>query len=95
MAMLVSQMDVPILPVAYYGHENFTEDIKKLKRPKMNIRVGKPFKITLNGYPKNKTTMQAVTDAIMVEIAALMPEAYRGEYKEFERFENGFIKALD
>jgi 1-acyl-sn-glycerol-3-phosphate acyltransferase len=94
-AMLVSQMDVPILPVAYYGHDNFKENLRKLKRTKMKIRVGEPFTIRLNGHPKNKDTMQAVTDAIMVEIAKLLPEAYRGEYEQVEEFEKGFIEALD
>jgi len=51
-AMLVFQSDIPIMPVAHYGHENFEKNIKKFKRTKMTIRVGKPFHISLNGQPK-------------------------------------------
>jgi 1-acyl-sn-glycerol-3-phosphate acyltransferase len=94
-AMLVSQMDVPILPLAYYGHENFKENIKKLKRTTMTIRVGEPFHIRLNGNPKNKSTMQDVTDAIMVEIAKLLPNEYRGVYEGLENKSNGFVQYLD
>jgi 1-acyl-sn-glycerol-3-phosphate acyltransferase len=79
-AMLAIQCDVQILPVAYYGHEHFWEDIKRLKRSKMTIRVGKCFRIKLNGQPKNKENLQHVADAIMLEIAKLMPEKYHGYY---------------
>jgi len=83
------------MPVAYYGHENFEKNIKKFKRTKMTIRVGKPFHISLNGQPKNKSTMQSVTDAIMVEIARLLPKEYRGVYEGAENKSNGFVKYLN
>jgi 1-acyl-sn-glycerol-3-phosphate acyltransferase len=94
-AMLVSQMDVPILPLAYYGHDNFKENLRKLKRTKMKIRVGEPFTISLNGHPKTKETMQAVTDAIMVEIAKLLPKEYQGVYEGAVNKSNGFVQYLN
>jgi len=94
-AMLVSQMDVPILPLAYYGHDNFKENLRKLKRTKMKIRVGEPFTISLNGHPKTKGTMQAVTDAIMVEIAKLLPKEYQGVYEGAVNKSNGFVQYLN
>lgn len=94
-AMLASQCDAPILPVAYYGHEHFEKNIKKLKRTRMIIRVGEPFNISLNGHQKNKSTMQAVSDAIMVEIAKLLPEDYRGAYSRLGEKSEGFIRYLN
>lgn len=95
-AMLAIQCaDVPIMPMAYYGHENFKDNLKRLKRTPMIIKVGTPFKISLNEQPKNKESMQTVTDSIMMEIAQLLPDAYRGEYAE-GAFERGkFIEYLD
>jgi len=78
--ILATQCDSPIFPIAYYGHEKFKENIKRLKRTPMKIKVGEPFQIDLGGLPKNKETMQAVADAIMMEIAQLLPEEYRGYY---------------
>ena len=78
--ILATQSDCPIVPLAYYGHEKFKENIKRLKRTPMKIKVGEPFQIDLGGRPKNKETMQAVADAIMFEIAQLLPEEYRGYY---------------
>ncbi len=40
----------------------------------MHIRVGKMFRIKFEELRKNKETMQAVADAIMMEIGKLLPE---------------------
>jgi len=96
--ILATQCDCPILPMAYYGHENFSENLKRLKRTPMKIKVGDPFRINLEGHSKNKETMQALADAIMIEIAKLLPEKYRGVYAE-DQFDQGefdsFIEYLD
>lgn len=81
-AMLAVKADVPILPIAMYGHESFSKNIKKFKRTRMFIKVGEPFQIQLNGHAKEKGVMQEVTDEIMIEIAKLMPESYWGVYAD-------------
>ncbi len=93
--LLAVKTGVPILPVAYYGHENFLENINHLKRTPMHIRVGEPFRVNLEGHQKNKALMQDVTDAIMLRIAALMPEKYRGYYRDFESRGDAFLEGLD
>lgn len=94
-AMLAIQCDVPIQPVAYFGHEHFWQDIKRLKRSKMTIKVGKRFRINLNGQNKNKETYQDVADAIMIEIAKLMPEEYHGYYTNKSNSGSEFITYLE
>ncbi len=94
-AMLASKCDVTILPVAYYGHENFMYNLKRLKRTLMTIKVGKPFQVDLNGQPRNKTNMQDATDAIMAEIAKLLPEKYRGVYAQVNGNQAAFLNFLD
>jgi len=93
--ILISQFNVPMISMAYYGHENFKNDIKRLKRADMHIRVGRKFRIDMEKHPKNKETMQAVADAIMMEISQLLPEEYRGVYATgaFER--EKYIEYLD
>lgn len=81
-AMLAVKANVPILPVVYYGHEVFLNNIKHLRRTPMKIRVGELFHIQLNGHPKDKSLMQAVADEMMIEIAKLLPEEYRGFYAD-------------
>jgi 1-acyl-sn-glycerol-3-phosphate acyltransferase len=94
-SLLVSQVDVPIIPIVYYGHEKFVENIKRLKRTPMHIRVGKMFRVKFEELRKNKETMQAVADAIMMEIAKLLPENYRGVYPEGAFSTEGIIEYLE
>ena len=84
---LVALCDSPLLPVVHYGQEAFSENIKRLKRTPMKIKVGRPFKVLMDKREKDKEIMQAVADAIMMEIASLLPEKYRGVYADgtFER----------
>ena len=93
-AILARQCDVPILPLVYYGHEDFFTNIKRLKRTPMHIRVGEPFRINWEGKARDKATLQAVTDAIMLEVADLLPEQYHGEYAEIEVDRKEFIQRL-
>jgi 1-acyl-sn-glycerol-3-phosphate acyltransferase len=93
-AILARQCDVPILPVALYGHKDFKENLKRFKRSPMHIRVGKPFKINWEGKAKDKETLQTVTDAIMLEVAAMLPEDYHGAYAEISVDRKAIIEPL-
>ena len=42
---MAKQNNVPIIPVAHFGSENFWSNMKRLKRTDFTIRVGKPFYI--------------------------------------------------
>ena len=81
-AMLAMKSDALILPIAYFGHEHFSENLKRLRRTPMTIKVGSPFKIEWNGRGREKGALQEVADEIMVEIARLLPEDYRGYYAD-------------
>jgi 1-acyl-sn-glycerol-3-phosphate acyltransferase len=83
------------LPIAYYGHEEFRANIRKLKRTRMTIKVGKPFMIKLDGDRKDKAVIQAVTDVIMLEIADLLPEKYHGVYADIAVDREKYIHYLD
>jgi 1-acyl-sn-glycerol-3-phosphate acyltransferase len=93
--ILATKMDAPILPIAYYGHEEFRANIRKLRRTRMTIKVGKPFKMKLDGDQKNKEAMQAATDVIMLEIADLLPEKYHGVYADIVVDRKKYIQYLD
>ncbi len=94
-AILAKQCNVPIWPVAYYGHEHFSENLRKLKRSPMHIRVGEPFKINWEGKSKDRETLQAVTDAMMLAVAELLPEDYRGVYSEISVDRAAYIQPLE
>jgi 1-acyl-sn-glycerol-3-phosphate acyltransferase len=94
-AILALQTGVPIYPVAYYGHEDFKKNLKRLKRTEMNIRVGKPFIVDLQGQPKTKENLQSIANSIMLEIAALLPKPYRGYYSDKMAQRGRFLTYLE
>ncbi len=74
--------DVPLIPMAVWGLENYSSNLKKLRRTTMKVRVGEPFFAT---RPEGRLTAekrQEMADSFMERIAALLPEEYRGYYKE-------------
>lgn len=93
--ILASRSGVPILPVAYYGHEDFKNNFRRLKRTPMTIRVGKPFRLKIEDQEKSKQAMQAMTDAIMLEIMDLLPEEYHGEYAGIVLDREKYLEYLD
>lgn len=77
---LAVRSQAPLLPVAFYGYENFWDNIKHLRRTHFHLAVGKPFRLKMNCDHLSKDERQAVTDEIMYKIAELLPAKYRGHY---------------
>ncbi|HEY9122151.1 MAG TPA: lysophospholipid acyltransferase family protein [Brevefilum sp.] len=94
-SILASQTEAPIVPIAYWGHENFIRNIKRLKRTPMTIRVGKPFRLNFSGKTKSKELMQDAADAVMLEIKKLLPEKYHGVYLKIRIDNKELIQYLD
>jgi 1-acyl-sn-glycerol-3-phosphate acyltransferase len=81
---LVLRSQAPLLPVAFYGYENFWENLKRLRRTDFHIRVGRPFRIRFEEGSPDKESRQLIADEIMYKIAELLPEQYRGYYSDVE-----------
>lgn len=73
---------IPILPIAFWGVEDLSANLKRLRRTPVHIRVGQPFYLNTNGQNVNRTIRQLMVDEIMGQIALLMPEKYRGVYSD-------------
>ncbi len=83
-----------ILPVAHWGGENFSKNIKNLKRTDFHIRVGKPFTLDPKGQKVTGKIRQAMVDEIMCQIAVLMPEEYRGQYANCTPPQQNYLRFL-
>jgi 1-acyl-sn-glycerol-3-phosphate acyltransferase len=85
-ALIAYRTGAPIIPVAIWGSEHIKWPyvfFKPFMHPRVHVRIGKPF------FPPKAdriTSEQAkiATDDIMQHIAALLPQEYRGEYREVE-----------
>lgn len=81
-AMLALRSGAPILPIGHWGGERFASNLKRLRRTHFYVRVGRPFVIQTNGEKVTAEVRQAIADEIMAQIAALLPEEYRGAYAD-------------
>lgn len=72
----------PIIPVAHWGGEHYLSNLKRLKRTDFHIRVGDIFTIDTQGVKVTGEVRQQIVDEMMVQLALLLPEEYRGEYTE-------------
>jgi 1-acyl-sn-glycerol-3-phosphate acyltransferase len=81
-ALIALHSGAPILPIAHWGGEHFSSNLKKMRRTDFHIRVGNPFILDSNGRRINNQLRQVMADEIMYQIAILMPEKYRGQYMD-------------
>jgi 1-acyl-sn-glycerol-3-phosphate acyltransferase len=83
--LLASRSKVPLIPVVYYGHENYKEDWKHFRRPHFHVVVGEPFRLNLEGVALSRDVREQVADEIMWQLSALLPEKYRGYYTDLSK----------
>lgn len=84
---LAAKSGLPLVPVAVTGTEDklVKSQLKRFKRLKINVRVGKPFQLLFSSGRNREALLRNATDEIMCQIAALLPEAYRGVYSGHPR----------
>lgn len=77
---LAVRTGMPILPLAVYGTEHGFWGAMRGKR--ICVRVGEPYHPAPHGAHLSHAELDALTDELMLKIAALLPEQYRGVYRE-------------
>jgi 1-acyl-sn-glycerol-3-phosphate acyltransferase len=84
-AFLAMKSGAPIVPVALTGteNENIYGHLKRWKRAPVTLSVGEPF--ILREQSDRQSMMREGTRQIMEALANLLPESYRGIYKESEQ----------
>ncbi len=89
--LLAMLSGAPILPVAHWGGEKFTDNISRLRRTDFHIRVGRPFRIVAHGNRITAGERQEIVDEMMVRLARLLPEEFRGEYKDVDHSPSRYL----
>lgn len=80
-ALIALRTGVPIVPMAIWGTEHVKLPRDMFGRTRAHVRFGKPF--ILEAGPRiTRDDVQQGTKTIMREIAALLPQRYRGVYKD-------------
>lgn len=79
-ALLLLHSRAPLLPIGYWGSEQFWPNLRRLRRTDFTIAVGPRLRVEIGGAPVNHATRQAIADEVMLQIARLLPPAYHGAY---------------
>jgi 1-acyl-sn-glycerol-3-phosphate acyltransferase len=86
-AYLAARSGFPVIPVAITGTEDkvILANVKRFRRSPVTLTAGKPFVIPPLPKTGRDEALESATDEIMCQIAALLPERYRGIYAEHPR----------
>jgi 1-acyl-sn-glycerol-3-phosphate acyltransferase len=86
-AFLASKSGYPVLPVAVTGTEDrrVIENLKRFRRSRITATAAELMYIELPKGKRREEAMRQATDEIMCQIAALLPEKYRGVYADHPR----------
>jgi 1-acyl-sn-glycerol-3-phosphate acyltransferase len=86
-AMIAARSGAPIIPTAIFGTEVLPFNGKKGRKrfaghPQVTVRMGEPFHLPKRQPGDKRPNMAELTDFMMLKVAALLPEEYRGIYSE-------------
>jgi 1-acyl-sn-glycerol-3-phosphate acyltransferase len=84
-ATLALRSGSPILPLAFLGYESLWRNLKRLRRMDFHVAVGRASRVRPVEGRVTGEIRQAIADEIMMQIARLLPERYRGEYADLPR----------
>ena len=86
-AYLAARSGFPVIPIAITGTADkvVLDNVKRFRKTHITLTGGKPFIIPPLPNKDRDLALQEYTDEIMCQIAALLPEQYRGYYKDFPR----------
>jgi len=80
---LALKSGAPLLPLVYFGHVGFGDNVRRLRRTDFHIVVGEPFHLRAGPQAVTREVRQAMADEIMHVLAALLPPENRGAYADF------------
>jgi 1-acyl-sn-glycerol-3-phosphate acyltransferase len=82
----------PILPVVFYGAENYKDNLRRLRRSDFHLLVGQPFRIDPGKAPVTRAVREQILDEVMYQMAALLPPRYRGVFSNLEAATGRFLR---
>jgi 1-acyl-sn-glycerol-3-phosphate acyltransferase len=88
-AYLAARSGFAVIPVAITGTEDkvVLGNLRHLRKSHFTLRGGPSFRIASLPHEGRDAALQAATDEIMCQIAALLPPRYRGIYADHPRLE--------
>jgi 1-acyl-sn-glycerol-3-phosphate acyltransferase len=82
---LADQSGAALLVIAITGTEMAFKELLRLRRPRLTVRIAKPFHLPPLDPANRTASMRRNADEVMCRLAAMLPSAYRGEYADHPR----------
>lgn len=79
---LASRSGATIIPVAAWGHERALAELRRLRRADVYVVIGPPWPLPPGAERARTAELHACTDDLMMTLARMLPEQYRGVYTE-------------
>ena len=79
-ALIALRSDTPILPLGIIGTERIKGVGWLLRRPRITVNIGVPFRLPPVNGKLSKVELAELTNFMMRHIAELLPVEYRGNY---------------
>jgi 1-acyl-sn-glycerol-3-phosphate acyltransferase len=77
---MAGEAPAPILPLAAWGQERVADNLKRLRRTRIRVRVGAP--IAVSPGERTAARLHHDTERVMRALADLLPPEYRGVYAD-------------
>ena len=79
-ALLAVKCSVPLVPVGISGTGQLIGKWWFLRRPRITLNIGQPFTLSNSHDRFSKEEIAQLTHEVMMRIAELLPQEYRGRY---------------
>ncbi len=89
---LALQSQAPLLPVVFYGSEDYVQNMLHMRRSDFHIVVGQPFNLDPRGKKVDRNLRQQILNEIMYQLALSLPAEYRGVYADIEKATQNHLK---
>jgi 1-acyl-sn-glycerol-3-phosphate acyltransferase len=78
--LLALHSGAPLLPLVFYGHEHWIENLRRFRRTDIHIAVGELMHLDTRGVKITRQVRRQMIDEVMCQMAALLPRKYKGFY---------------
>jgi 1-acyl-sn-glycerol-3-phosphate acyltransferase len=94
-ALLATAKQVPIYPMAHWGMTELSRNLRRLRRTPLTFKIGRPFLLLRKSERRpSLEELREMTDEMMYQLALLLPDGYRGYYRDLSRLSTKYLRFL-
>lgn len=91
MVLLALHSRAQLIPMAFYGAENYKQNLSRLKRTDFHFVVGRPFHLDDHGEKVTRLVRERMMQQMMGQMASILPPQYRGVYSDLSSASTSYL----